>query len=347
MNDPSSPPGDTDPQLDLAAATRATEILARFQRWLAWGIALTALMYLGWSIWVGLPQAMEALSNFELLYYLPVLALTLVNYGLRFWKWHYLLGRLGVRIPVRENLAIFASGLAMVLSPAKAGEVLKPYLVRTRTGVAMAHTIPALVTERLTDGIAVLILAAVGVSTYAGDHVGAVFVPIGLSAAGLLVLSHMPTSMAILGLLRRVPKLRAIGGKLEEMYLAMRICVAPVSLLLTLLASLVAWGAECIGYLLVLKGFGVSASLGVCTFLYAFATTAGGASPGGLGVADGVLSLLPPELIPGLSSANAFGASLLIRLATLWFGVLIGAIALLRVGTMVDGSKGTDTGARR
>lgn len=334
--EPTAPtPPVSEAQLDQAAAGRATEILARFQRWLAWGIALTALMYLGWSLWVGLPQAVEALSSFQAVYYLPVLGLTLVNYGLRFWKWHYLLGRLGVHLPVRENATIFASGLAMVISPAKAGEVLKPYLVRTRTGVAMAHTIPALVTERLTDGIAVLILAALGVSTYAGDHVGAVFIPIGLSAAGLLVLSHQPTSMAILGVIRRVPKLSGIGGKLEEMYLAMRICVAPVSLVMTLVASLVAWGAECVGYLLVLQGFGVKASLGVCTFLYAFATTAGGASPGGLGVADGVLSVLPPQLIPGLTEADAFGASLLIRLATLWFGVLIGAVALLRVGAMV------------
>jgi hypothetical protein len=42
----------------------------------------------------------------------------------------------------------------MVLSPGKVGELLKPYLLSERTGVPMTQTIPALVTERLTDGIA-------------------------------------------------------------------------------------------------------------------------------------------------------------------------------------------------
>ena len=38
---------------------------------------------------------------------------------------------------------------------------------------------------------------------------------------------------------------------------------------------------------IVLEGLGQSASLDASTFLYAFATVAGGAMPGGLGVADG------------------------------------------------------------
>lgn len=316
-------------------ARRATDVVARFQRWLAWGVAIAALLYVAGSVWAGFDEVGESLAKFDWPIYIPVLLLTLLNYGLRFWKWQYLLGRLGVRIPLAENLVIFASGLAMVLSPAKAGEVLKPYLVRARTGAPMTHTIPALVTERLTDGIAALALAAISVGTYAGDRVEYVFVPMAAVVVGLGVLAHEGLSTAILRVLTRLPGLHRVGARLEAMYRAMRICVAPAPLMLTVVASLVAWGGECVGYMLVFQGFGVDVSLDLATFLYAFATVAGGAMPGGLGVADGALVGGAVQLVDGLSQADALGAALLIRVATLWFGVVLGALALLRVGALL------------
>jgi len=74
--------------------------------------------------------------------------LTLVNYGLRFFKWHYLLGRINVHVPVRTNVWVFTSGLAMVISPAKAGELVKPYLIRVLENVPMTKTVPVLISER-------------------------------------------------------------------------------------------------------------------------------------------------------------------------------------------------------
>ncbi|MES2638829.1 MAG: lysylphosphatidylglycerol synthase transmembrane domain-containing protein [Myxococcota bacterium] len=321
-----------------AADATPQNLIVRFRVWLAWGIALAALLYVAGSLYAGIEEVGTALATFRWVLFLPVLGLTLVNYGLRFWKWHYLVGRVGARIGLADNAVIFASGFAMVISPGRAAELLKPWLVRARTGIPMAQTIPALVTERLTDGIACLALAAIGVSTYAGDRAVYVFVPIALVVGGLAVLSHKGLSLAILGVLRRLPLIHKIGDKLEEMYLAMRTCVAPVPLLLTVLASLVAWGAECVGYMLVFRGFGIDASLDVSTFLYAFATVAGGAMPGGLGVADGALVGGAMELVPGVTEAIAVASALLIRVATLWFGVVIGAFALLRATVLLEPS---------
>jgi len=73
-----------------------------------------------------------------------------------------------------------------VISPGKAGELLKPYVVRARTGVPMATTIPALVTERLTDGIAMLLLASVGITTFAADRLHYVTLPAAATVLGLV-----------------------------------------------------------------------------------------------------------------------------------------------------------------
>jgi uncharacterized membrane protein YbhN (UPF0104 family) len=54
--------------------------------------------------------------------------------------------------------------------------------------------------------------------------------------------------------------------------------------------------------------------------------------PGGLGVADGALGGGAMQMIPEITRAQAIASALLIRIATLWFGVGIGAVALFRVG---------------
>ena len=296
---------------------------------MVWAIAIGALLYVGGTVWAGFSEVGDELVGFAWWIYVPVLLLTLVNYGLRFGKWHYLLLRLGVKVPFGTNVLIYLAGLAMVISPLKLGELLKPWLVKKKTGAPMATTTPALVAERLTDGIAMVILAAISVGTYAADQAWVLAVLALVIVAGLGVLASQGLSLGIIHLVGRVPVVGRIAPKLEQMYVATRICLAPVPLVLTILASLVAWGAECVGFLLVFEGLGVTASLDACTFLYSFATVAGGAMPGGLGVADGAL-VGGTVTIMETSEAVAITSALLIRVATLWFGVVLGALALLR-----------------
>ncbi|MFH1466715.1 MAG: lysylphosphatidylglycerol synthase transmembrane domain-containing protein [Pseudomonadota bacterium] len=324
----------------MTEAPRA-DLIARFRRWLAWGLAVAVLLYLVGSIYAGIGAVGAALARFSWWMLPPVIVLVLGNYLLRFFKWHFFVRRLGVRVKLKDNLLIFAAGLAMVISPGKAGEVLKPYLLKARTGANMATSIPALVAERLTDGIAMLALAALSVSTYAGDKVHYIVIPAAVVVAGMGVLAWKRLSLAILGLVCRLPVLARVGHKLEEMYLATRTCLAPVPLVGAVVVSLVAWWLECVAYWLIFRGFDVPASLDVSTFLYAFATVAGGAMPGGLGVADGALGGGALTLIPGITEAQAVASALLIRITTLWMGVGIGAVALLRVGSLLAGADPT------
>ncbi len=335
-------PGDTPelagPAPDAAALTR------RFRVWLAWSVAIAAGMYVGYSAWIGLGEVSEALGRFSWGYLGAAVGLTIfVNYLLRWLKLHWLLTRIGVRLPWGESLTIFLAGFAMILSPFRAGEVLKPYLVRERSGVPMLTVMPALVAERLTDGLAVLVIAAVSVSKFAGDQAALVYGTIAVTFLGVFVLMNERLSLGFLALLARLPVVSRVAYRLEETYRAARLCLGPFPLLVTLVVSLVAWGAEAWGYQLIWAGFGRDVSLEAASFLYAFATAAGGASPGGLGVADGLLVTLPERLL-GLPNAEVTATSMLIRGATLWLGVLFGAVALLFVEGLLARPKLTGQG---
>ena len=74
----------------------STNLVHRFRRWVVVAIALGAFFYLGYSIWTGFDEVKTQFAIFSWVYFIPVLVLTALNYGLRFVKWHYLLGRLGV-----------------------------------------------------------------------------------------------------------------------------------------------------------------------------------------------------------------------------------------------------------
>lgn len=315
------------------------DALGRFRRWAAVALAVAALGYLVYAMVRGFTETGRELGAFLWAWYVPVLALTLVNYGLRYLKWHYLLGRLDVRIPHRANLVIFTAGLAMVISPAKAGEVVKPYLVRVITGAPFTKTIPALLAERLTDGIAVVCLAAVGVSTFYAEATTLIYGVIATIALGLVALSIAPLVRAVLGLVAKLPVIGRAAGRLEAAYDATRVCLQPVPLAVTVALSLVAWFAECVGFWLVFRGLGVDAGLDVSTFLYAFSTVFGAPSPGGMGMSDVALVEGALALIPTLGGGQAVAASLLIRVATLWFGVLLGAVALLRIESVIQRHK--------
>jgi len=315
-----------------------SNLIVRFRKWVVISIAIGAFLYLGGAVMADIDRVSGALETFQWWMLIPVCGLTLLNYALRFVKWHYLLRRLNVDMPLRDDAWNFTAGLAMVISPGKAGELLKPYVVRERTGVPMATTVPALVTERLTDGIAMLILAGISVSAYAADKIHYVTIPAAVIAIGLGILAHEGLSMAAVKMLGRLPGLRGVSEKMQEMLVSLRSCLAPTPLLLTIVLSVIAWGAECWGYQLIFHGLGFTdVGLDVCVFLYAFATVAGSAMPGGLGVADGVLAGGASTLIAGISQPVSVAAAILIRICTLWIGVAMGAFALLRVSAMLGG----------
>jgi uncharacterized protein (TIRG00374 family) len=317
------------------------DALDRFRRWTTIALVVAVLGWLAYAVVRGFRETAEELRDFNWLLYIPVLSLTLVNYTLRFFKWHYLLARIGVRIPVVTNAWVFTSGLAMVISPAKAGELVKPYLIRVLAKVPMSKTVPVLIAERLTDGLAVIILAAIGVGSYYSEGTKLIYTTLLVIVAIWGLFSIKQLAIACIRVFGRLPGTGSLAARLEVAYAATRECLAPIPFALMLTLSLVAWWAECIGYWIIFIGLDVDTSVAISTFLYSFATLFGAPSPGGMGMADVALAEGALSLIANLEPGKAIAASLLVRLATLWLGVILGAVALLRIETVIQNHRNT------
>lgn len=271
-----------------------------------------------------------------------LVGLTLVNYTLRFGKWQYYLRVIGVNLPRGRSLGIFLAAFPMVLTPGKVGELVKSYLLKAGTGTGMARSAPIVLAERITDGLAMFVLALVGLFGFI-DQGPLLWTLLGV--AGLMLLFVLLTRSrtlvawglrmwaALPGLGRFEPALRSAYTSTYDLFTLPRFLFA-VGL------GIISWGCEGLALYVTLIGLGQEPGrlvLEVAVFTLAAATLIGAVSflPGGLGAADLSLTGLLARLLP-LNLSEAVAATLIIRFFTLWFGVAIGMVAMVLVLRRLD-----------
>ncbi len=319
----------TEPAVPDAPATDAATArpLAHLGRRLLIPLVLGLLALVGLALFADARELAARLRAFDLRLLAPVLALSLVNYALRFARWQLYLSALEVELPRGRSLAVFLVGFLLSVTPGKAGELGKAWLVRELGGGPALRVVPAVLAERVTDLQGVVLLAALGALFFPGGPWFAVAV-----VAVVAVLSALLAWRAAAEwLFRRLEPLRWIGPRvhhLHELYDLLRRLLSPRLLAAGLALAAAAWGAEGIGFLLVLRAYDPAAGLPVAVFDYAASTFLGGLSmlPGGLLASEGALAALLGA--QGLDPAAAASATLIIRAATLWFAVALGLAAL-------------------
>jgi uncharacterized protein (TIRG00374 family) len=95
------------------------------------------------------------------------------------------------------------------------------------------------------------------------------------------------------------------------------------------LLSAVSWFFESLAAYVCVRGLDLDLSLGDTIVVFSLGSLAGAASflPGGLGVADASMTALI-RVLGDVPKAAAAAATVLIRLATLWYGVALGLVGL-------------------
>jgi glycosyltransferase 2 family protein len=259
-----------------------------------------------------------------------VLGLTLINYLLRFIKWHYYLLQIGVRnLPVPESARLFVAGFPLAVTPGKVGEGLKGLWLNQKTGVSTARGISVVVAERISDGLGVLALSTLGVIAYP-QYWPAFAIVLAILLAAILISQIRPLALSLIDLAGRLPFIKRFAHGLHEFYEGSFALFKPRATLIAVSIGTISWFAEGVGFYLILLGLGLPPSgetLSIAVFVLSFSTVVGAVSalPGGLGAAEAsIVGMLVLTL--GLGADSAAAATLLIRFATLWFAVVLGLL---------------------
>ena len=308
---------------------------------------LLVLIFLAVAVFVGLvgygdfKEMGNQLAHFPLTHLIAALGLAAANYVLRLLRWSYYLKVLGIGVPWGINILVFLSGLAMSITPAKAGELLKSYLLRDRAGVPVAKSAPVVVMERLTDLISVVLLALVGIALLPVPVLAVLAVVLALCGAAIILIVTRKVDR-----LFSLPFLRRWDSALRTSHDALRQLASLRVLLSGVVLGVDAWLSEGLALWVVMDGLDARVSLDRALPIYAAATLVGAVTtlPGGLvGTEGSMVALLQQS---GLARGAASAGTLVVRLTTLWFAVAVGLVALACLNKVRPTQKPTaDSGA--
>jgi glycosyltransferase 2 family protein len=254
------------------------------------------------------------------------------SYLWRFFRWQKVLNMLKYDIPLGHNLLIYLSGLALTATPGKVGETFRSALLLPH-GVRVPHSFAAFLTDRATDVLGMLLLGVIAATVLSQQTYLWVLALIGLLGVSILLAKIIvcPKADLIWTWLRNqtfrwIPT--ASGRVMIESWAGLWVFPSVVGF--TILA-LIAYGTQALVFAWFCLSVSVELPLAQLVLIFVKATLFGAASmlPGGLGAMEASLVYQLMDL--GVDSSIAISLAIAIRLVTLWFGMLLGGLAMLSV----------------
>lgn len=321
--------------------------MKRWQFWL--GLLISAIfLYLALR-GLHLQQVWAALGGARYGWLLPGVAVYFLGVWVRAWRWHYLLRPIKP-VPTRTMFPIVAIGyMGNNIYPARAGELLRAYVLKRRQGVSVSASLATIIVERVYDGVVMLAFVFLNLpelarltadSGFAGSiqtlalwgalaFVGALVVF--LLAATFPTPAERLTAWGVARLLpsRFRPKALAFARRFLGGLESLR---SPREALMVFLTSLVIWLFETAKYWFVMQAFDFQVSffaLMLMNGIVNLATTIPSA-PGYVGTFDAPgIAVLRAY---GVDGALAAGYTLVLHVA-LWLPItLLGAYYFAREG---------------
>lgn len=316
-----------------------------------WGVLVRS-----WKFWVGLVISAIfltiALRGLDLKLFqqivreanywwlLPGVAVYFVGVWLRTWRWRTMLLPISPIPAARLFPTVVIGYMGNNVYPARAGEVLRSYVLRRNEGVPMSASLATVVLERLFDGLVMLLFIFVTLP----------FAPVPPSFRWLLFtlsaifLSALLVFMLLAARPQRMSRLYALlvdrlapaawrpklHGIFDRFVIGLQSLRSPRDLLLIMLVSTVIWLIETLTYWFVMQAFPLNVSFSVLMLMTAVVNlfTTIPSTPGYVGTfhAPGIAVLMQF----GVPQPIATGYTVVLHIA-LWLPItLLGAYHMLR-----------------
>ena len=286
----------------------------------------------------------EKFVRAEYWWIIPGVAVYFLAVGARTWRWHYLLRPLK-SIPLRRLFPMVVIGyMGNNIYPARAGEVLRSYVLKRQDGVSISASLATVLIERIFDGVVMLLFVfiALPLTPNLSDEIRYTVIFGSLAFFGalvvFLVLAARPadaTRLSGWAIQRLLPeRFREKALSLAERFLhGLASLRRPRDVLMVFVTSVVIWLTETVKYWFVMHAFRFQVDFYVLMLMNGvvnLATTIPTILPGYIGTFD----------VPGIKVLALFGvpeatgtAYTVVLHAALWLPpTLLGAWYMARMG---------------
>lgn len=290
-------------------------------------IIFSVLVYVVMGVYADFDSLLSALKSFNWCFIPILIALTMIGYFIRFVRWNFFLKEVNVHLELKDNLFVFFSGLAMTITPAKAGEIWKSWLIKEiNQEYALNQTVPVVISDRLADLLALVFLATLGI-VYYQKGIFVILLILMLFVGFLILIKSPELSGRFISIFER--RAGKYSGNAQTMHETFQKLLTIKNISIATLLGVLAWFMECLALFIIVYAFGSHLNLILSIFTFSFSSLAGALSmiPGGMGVTEATLSGILYYF--GLTSVIAVGSAIIIRFVTLWFGTMLGMVIYL------------------
>tara|TARA_Y100001949_G_scaffold171352_1_gene173694 strand:- start:41 stop:1003 length:963 start_codon:yes stop_codon:yes gene_type:complete len=274
----------------------------------------------------------EKISDFKVNYLPLILFLVAVSWVPLIIRWNFLLKNCEIDIPLTKSILIFLSGLAFEITPGHVGVLMKSQILKTSYNISRTKTVPIVLVEKMYDLIGAILASAMGIIILGMDfHL--IIIAILVLTIVFFIIYYRPASKLFI---KRVTKTKFFSKYVENIsefdkivQKSTNVKIATICILLAVTYwfivstavyyTLIAFDVNILDYLKVLAIYTTSVLLGAVSFI-----------PGGVGITEGTIAgLLSLE---GIDISIALVLSVMIRIFTLGFAVVVGFISLKFTG---------------
>ena len=250
--------------------------------------------------------------------------------SLKYFRWSYYIGVLRLNISAKDSILVFTSGLLMSITPGKVGELLKSFLIKDKYKIPISLSSPIIISERIVEFIALLILGLFGLLLYTFGTEYLVLILTIIASLIIIVITNRFQNY-FFQIVIKFSKSEEIKADIKVFKSSLKILFEKIHLIKMLLLSIITWIIECFAFYIIISGLIGNQSIVWAVFSYTVAIFIGAISmlPGGIGTTEGALIYILAQ--KQILDSDALLITLFIRIITLWIPVIIGFISLLLI----------------
>ncbi len=267
-------------------------------------------------------------SNLHL--YLFAFVAVLASLLLRFVKWSYYIHKFGLKISKLKSLAIYLSMYSMDLTPGNLGRVVSAYTLSKVTSARTVEVTPIVVMDIFTDSLGFALLTFIAAFYYNVLTIPVLIADIVLLLPVFMFLVSPWFYDVMKGFIMNHKFWRRFSIYGDEYFASQsRLNKWDVYLVSVLVGIPASFLQACTFYIALTAILGTAPPLGHTIFVSSTSQLFGMVStiPGNLGITDATLVAFSQQVL-GITSQDASAATIMMRLATLWFSVIVGGIFL-------------------
>ena len=293
------------------------------------GLAASFVVFLLVAVFGGFLKVIGTIESANIYFYFLAFLCVFLGYMIRYAKWGYYLHRLGIKVKQAKSFLIYLSAYSMDITPGRVGRIIAAYTLKKVTKIKFMSIVPIVTMDLFTDFFGFALLAL-----FTALYIGKYLIYVVAFDLVLIIPFVLIINPWIFNYIKTKKKKGFFLRKLEEhgkhYYMSQnklnRPSIYGVSLLFTVPADIL----NSLGLYFSLLAVGIKPQVLVSLFIFATSQIFGMVStlPGSIGVADATLVALLKTML-GLSSTLSSAVTIMARIATLWFGIVLGMIVLV------------------